>query len=31
MLQRMYDQIVVAALLVTLLVVPSAVEVLCAL
>ena len=30
MLQRMYDQIVVAALLVTLLVVPSAVEVLCA-
>ena len=31
MLQRMYDQIVLAALLVTLLVVPSAVEVLCAL
>ena len=31
MLQRMYDQIVFMALLVTLLVVPSAVEVLCAL
>ena len=31
MLQRMYDHIVLAALLVTLLVVPSAVEVLCAL